>query len=230
VQVSRYELDAAEAVLGHSAARENGEGGETVMLRSPVTGNVLARLRESEGVVSAGTSLLELGDTRQLEVEVEVLSPDAVRIHPGGRVLFERWGGDEPLEGVVRTVEPRGFMKVSALGVEEQRVLVIADIASPPQEWQALGDGYRVEARFVVWESPDALVLPSSALFRRDGDWVVYRVEDGRARLTPVRIGHNNGLDAEVLDGLQAGDRVIVHPGDDVDDGARVEAYSQAED
>jgi HlyD family secretion protein len=225
VEVARHELEAAEAILRYSASLEDGAPAETVAVRAPVDGRILKRLQESAGVVPAGHPLLELGDTRRLEVEVEVLSRDAVRIEPGGRVLFERWGGADTLEGVVRTVEPAGFTKISALGVEEQRVLVIADIRSPPETWQRLGDGYRVEARFIVWEREDALTVPAGALFRREDGWAVFAVENGRARLRRVRIGQGSGLRTEVLDGLSAGDRVIVHPDDAIDDGSRVESY-----
>ncbi len=225
VQVARYDVDAATAVLEYSAAAGAGTPAETVRLRSPVAGVVLRRYRESEGVVESGAPLIELGDPAQLEVEVEVLSKDAVRIQPGGRVLFERWGGGDVLEGVVRTVEPRGFTKISALGVEEQRVLVIADFVSPPAAWERLGDAYRVEARFIVWSRDDALTLPASALFRRGGAWSVFSVEAGRAVLTPVRVGQNNGLTAEILGGLEEDDRVIVHPDDEIDDGVAVDAY-----
>jgi HlyD family secretion protein len=225
VEVARHDLEAALATLGHSAASEPGQPAETVTLRSPVTGRLLKRVRESAGVVAAGQPLLEVGDAHVLEVEVEVLSPDAVRIEPGGRVLFERWGGDEILEGVVRTVEPTGFTKVSALGVEEQRVLVIADIDSPPETWTRLGDGYRVEATFIVWEREDALTTPASALFRRDGGWAAFVVEGGRARLRAVRVGRSSGLLTEIIDGLSPGQTVIVHPEDSIADGARVEAF-----
>jgi len=225
VQVARYDLDAATAVLEYSAAAGTGAPAETVQLRSPVSGAVLKRYRESEGVVESGAPLVELGDPAELEIEVEVLSKDAVRIRPGGRVLFERWGGGDALEGVVRTIEPRGFTKISALGVEEQRVLVIADFVSPPEAWARLGDAYRVEARFIVWSKDDALTLPASALFRRDGAWSVFAVEGDEAVLTTVQVGQNNGLTAEILGGLSEGDRVIVHPDDEVSDGAAVEAY-----
>lgn len=227
VEVARFELEAALAALRHSGASNADAPSETVPVRSPVDGRVLKVLQESAGVVSAGQPLLEVGDPRRLEVEVEVLSRDAVRIEPGGRVLFERWGGNETLEGVVRTVEPTGFTKISALGVEEQRVLAIADISSPPEAWQRLGDGYRVEARFIVWERADALTVPASALFRRDDGWAVFVVEGDRARLRPVRLGAGSGLLSEVLEGLGEGDAVIVHPDDAVDDGVRVRRFGE---
>lgn len=225
IEVARHELEAALAALRYSGAGEGDAPIETVPVRSPASGRVLKVVQESAGVVAAGQPLLEVGDPGELEVEVEVLSRDAVRIEPAGRVLFERWGGDEVLEGVVRTVEPTGFTKVSALGVEEQRVLVIADIHSPPEAWRRLGDGYRVEAKFVVWEREDALTAPASALFRRDGGWAAFVVEDGRARQRAVTIGQGSGLFTEVLGGLAAGDLVIVHPDSAVDDGARVQPY-----
>ncbi len=223
VEVARYDLDAANTALEYSAAQAGGDPAETVVVRSPVPGSVLKLHTESEGVVAAGQPLIEIGDPSNLEVEVDVLSKDAVRIAPGTRVLLERWGGDEDLEAEVRTVEPTGFTKVSALGVEEQRVLVIADIVSPPERWQRLGDGYRVEAVFVVWSEPEVLMVPASALFREDGSWAVFVVRDGRATVTAVEVGQNNGLEAQILSGLEAGDTVIVHPDDEVTDGVSVE-------
>jgi HlyD family secretion protein len=225
VAVARHNLQAARARLEYSAATRTGEAAEQVSLRSPVDGRVLGLMRESAGVVSAGEALLAVGDPAALEVEVEVLSKDAVRIPPGGRVLLERWGGDGPLEGVVRSVEPAGFTKVSALGVEEQRVLVIADLASPPQDWARLGDGYRVEARFVVWRREDAVIVPSSALFRRDGGWAVFVAAGSRARLREVEVGRSDGLRAEILGGLEPGDRVVVHPDDELDDGVKIRPF-----
>jgi HlyD family secretion protein len=225
IEVARYELEAALAVLRYSTGAEGTASAETVTVRSPVEGRVLKVLQESAGVVSAGQPLLEVGDPRELEVEVEVLSRDAVRIEPGGRVLLERWGGETLLEGIVRTVEPMGFTKVSALGVEEQRVRVIADLASPAADWQRLGDGYRVEASFVVWERDDALTVPASALFRRDAGWRVFVVERGRARERAVTPGHSSGLLTEVSEGIAVGETVIVHPGDAVADGVRVRGF-----
>lgn len=222
VEVARHDLDAARTALAYSAAQERGETPERITLRSPVDGRVLTVHRESEGVVANGEALIDVGDAHALEVEVDVLSDDAVRIRPGMQVEFERWGGDEPLTGVVRVVEPAGFTKISALGVEEQRVLVIADITSPSEQWARLGDGYRVEAVFILWEEPDVLQIPSSALFRAGGDWYAFVFEDGRARRHKLEIGHRNGLQAQVLGGLKGGETVIVHPDDTLEDGARV--------
>ncbi len=224
VDVAQHELEAAETALAYSGAA-TGEGTqEMVAVSSPVDGRVLAVIRESEGVVDSGQSLIEIGDPAALEVEVDVLSADAVKIEPGARVEFHRWGGDEPLNGVVRVIEPTGFTKISALGVEEQRVLVISDIVSPRADWARLGDGYRVEAAFILWQDDDVLKTPSSALFRQGNDWAAYVVEDGRARLRRVDIGRRSGLEVQVLDGLAPDERVIVHPGDDVTDDVRVRA------
>lgn len=224
VDVAQHELEAAETALAYSGAA-TGEGPqEMVAVNSPVDGRVLAVIRESEGVVDSGQSLIEIGDPAALEVEVDVLSADAVKIEPGARVEFHRWGGEEPLNGVVRVVEPTGFTKISALGVEEQRVLVISDIVSPRADWARLGDGYRVEAAFILWQDDDVLKTPSSALFRQGNDWAAYVVEDGRARLRRVDIGRRSGLEVQVLDGLAPDERVIVHPGDDVTDDVRVRA------
>jgi len=225
IDVGRYELDAALALLRYTASGKPTEKLEAVPVRSPVTGRVLAIHQESAGVVAAGQPLLDVGDPAQLEVMVEVLSRDAVRISPGARVLFERWGGDGPLEGVVRTVEPTGFTKVSALGVEEQRVRVISDLSSAPEAWHRLGDGYRVEAKFIVWSTDDALTVPSSALFRRDGGWAAFVVAGGRAREKAVTPGHSSGLFTEVLGGLSDGETVVVHPGDAIEDGVRVRTF-----
>lgn len=227
VQVGRYDLEAARAALRYTASAEGGRPVGTVSLRSPVEGRVLKLHEESAGVVAAGQPLLEVGDPGDLEIESELLSKDAVRIEPGGRVMLERWGGETALEGIVRTVEPTGFTKISALGVEEQRVRVIVDISSPPEAWRRLGDGYRVEARFVVWERPDALTVPTSALFRHGGGHAVFVVDGGRARVRPVVPGHGSGLLTEIAAGLEAGETVVVHPGEAIADGVRVRRFRE---
>lgn len=219
---AQFELERARAALA-GAAHHPGTA-EVVAVRTPVDAAVLKVLRESEGPVQAGAALLELGDPASLEVEVEVLSSQAVKIRPGAKVLFDRWGGDVPLEGRVRVIEPTGFTKVSALGVEEQRVRVIADLASPREQWARVGDGYRVEARFVVWEGSDVLQIPASALFRHDHGWAVFVVDGGKARTRPVTIGQRTGLRVEVQSGVEAGERVIAHPDDKIADGRRVKA------
>ena len=222
VQVAQFEKNAAEAVLRYSAAEQTGDTPETVPINSPVKGSVLKIHHESEGVVNKGAPLLEIGDPLSLEVEVDVLSRDAVKIMSGTKVQFERWGGDDILEGTVRTIEPVGFTKVSALGVEEQRVLIIVDILSPQELWQRLGDGYRMETVFILWEGKDVLQVPSSALFRHDNEWAVFAVTDERAELRTVKIGQRSGISAEIIAGLEEGDRVVNHPGANVEDNSRV--------
>ena len=223
VQVANHEVQAAKSVLEYSADTK-GEPAVRVPVTSPITGKILKILRECEGPVRTGEPLLEVGDPAALEVEVDVLSADAVQIKPGMQVMFERWGGERPLQGVVRIVEPVGFTKFSALGVEEQRVLIISDFTSPAQEWQRLGDGYRVEAKFVVWREEKVLQVPASSLFRYREGWAVFVVDDQRARRREVEVGQRNGLVAQISVGLDEGDTVINHPSDEVEDGVRVES------
>jgi HlyD family secretion protein len=222
VKVAEREVEAARVALKDFAAENTATQAELVVVRAPTAGRVLKRFRESEGVVNAGEALVEVGSPRTLEVEVEALSSDAVRLSPGTRVLFERWGGDYPLEGVVRTVEPFGFTKISALGVEEQRVLVIVDFSSPREQWERLGDGYRVEAVFILWEGEDVLQVPASTLFRYQEGWAAFVIENGVARRRVVEVGHRSGLTAEILSGLAVGEQVIPHPSNDIEDGTEV--------
>ncbi|MBL8212065.1 MAG: HlyD family efflux transporter periplasmic adaptor subunit [Bryobacterales bacterium] len=216
---ARAEVEAARAALLRSAP--SGQG-QLVPVTAPSGGRVIRVIRESEGVVMPGDGLLEVGDARAIEVMVEVLSADAVKMTPGMRVVLERWGGEKPLEARVRVVEPGGFTKVSALGVEEQRVRVVADITSPEEEWQRLGDGYRVEASFVLWEGERVLQVPVNSLFRVNGGWAVFAVEGGVARRRAVQIGHRSGVAAEILSGLKEGDTVVAHPDETVEDGKAV--------
>jgi HlyD family secretion protein len=221
---AEHELELARSALRAPArATEDGlASGEAWDIRSPVAGRVLRVLQKSEASIAIGAGLLVLGDPRDLEVVIDVLSTDAVRIEPSAPVRIERWGGDKPLEGRVRRVEPSAFTKTSALGVEEQRTNVIIDIVSPQSEWGSLGDGYRVDARIVVYRSDDAVKVPTSALFR-DGDrWAVYVDSDGRARKRPVTLSRRTGLEAAVKTGLQPGERVVVFPGDAIGDGVRI--------
>jgi HlyD family secretion protein len=223
LQTAGHQLEQAEAALLHT---RGGGDGEPLSLTSPIDGVVLTRRRESEAVVAAGEPLLEVGDPSRLEIVADFLSSDAVRIAAGDPVHVEQWGGEARLEGTVRRVEPSGFTKVSALGVEEQRVNVIIDFVDPRDGWEKLGDGYRVEVLVVVWREDDVLQVPSSALFRSQDGWAVFTVdgENGaRARRTPVEVGHRNGLQGEVRSGLEAGDTVIVHPSDAISDGVKVE-------
>lgn len=222
VEVAKYELQAARTVLEYTFDPER-QPAERVPVRSPITGRILKIAHECEGPVRTGEPLLEVGDPSALEVEVDVLSADAVKIKPGMKVLFERWGGEQLLEGRVRNVEPVGFTKISALGVEEQRVLVISDFTSPVEEWQRLGDGYRVEAKFVIWQDDDVLQVPASSLFRYNNDWALFLVEDGRALRREVKVGQRTGLTAQILSGVEQGEKVINHPSDDVENGVRVD-------
>ena len=221
VEVARYELQAAKTVLEYTAA-SRGEPAERLPVVSPVTGRVLKVVRECEGPVRTGDMLLEIGDPTVLEVEVDVLSADAVKIKSGMKVLFDRWGGDAPLQGIVRIIEPVGFTKISALGVEEQRVLIISDLTSPTEEWQRVGDGYRVEARFILWHEDDVLQVPASSLFRYQQGWAVFVVENNHAKRREVNVGQRNGLVAQILEGVSEGEAVVNHPSDDVEEGRRV--------
>lgn len=225
VEIAKGELAAARAMLDYTAAStESADNHVSVQLPSPIDGRVLRVVHESEGVVAEGQPLLELGDPSALEVEIEVLSLHAVKLHAGMPVRFLRWGGEAALQGVVKLVEPTGFTKVSSLGVEEQRVRVICDISTDYEAWKALGDGYRVEAEFVLWEQDDVLQVPASALFRQGSEWAVFAVHNGRAVATAVELGARNGLAAQVISGLDDGDEVIIYPGDAVADGVRVRA------
>ncbi len=205
-----------------------GEGSEPsasrppVEVRAPISGRVLRISEESARVVAPGTPLLQLGDSTDLEVVIEVLSRDGASILPGARVELHHWGGDSPLEAQVRLVEPSAFTKVSALGVEEQRVNVIADLVSPPDQRPGLGDRFRVEARIVVWETPETLKVPSGALFRRGDDWAAFTIQDGRTVLQKVRAGRRGGTEVQILDGLGAGEEIVLYPGDRIREGVRV--------
>ena len=221
VDVARYELDAAKSVLEYNVGNSQ-QGTERVEVRAPITGKILKLAHECAGPIRTGDPLMEVGDPSALEIEVDVLSADAVKIKPGMKVLFDRWGGEQPLEGRVRIVEPVGFTKVSALGVEEQRVLIISDFTSPAEQWQRLGDGYRVEARFILWHEDDVLQVPASSLFRYNNGWAVFVVENNQAKRRVVKVGQRNGLTAQILEGVNEGDSVINHPGDDVEDSRSV--------
>jgi HlyD family secretion protein len=219
---ARSELERARTALDNYASVRQSAESHDLDVTSPVGGAVFRIHRESEGVVQAGEPLLDVGDAANIEVRVEVLSADAVRIRPAMAVLFKRWGRDEPLTGRVRRVEQAGFTKVSSLGVEEQRVLVIVDLTSPSDLWHALGDGYRLEAHFILWEGKDILQVPTSALFRSGQDWTVFVEENGRARRRTVAVGQRTGLAAELLSGLRENERVVAYPDDAVSDGTRI--------
>lgn len=211
-RVAEHELAMARAAIER---RGKSGAGEQLDVPAPVDGRVLRLIQESEGVVQAGAPLLELGDPRALEIVVDVLTSDAVRIQPGARVTIDRWGG-APLPARVRKVEPSAFTRVSALGVEEQRVNVVIDLDAHEE---ALGDGYRVEAHIVVWEAAEVVRVPASAVFRHEAGWAVYRVEGGIARLTTVEIGQRNGKQVEIRRGLEPPATLVLHPSDRIRDG-----------
>jgi len=216
---ARHQLEMAEARLMPASTAA---AGRPLAIRSPIDGVVLKRLRESEAVVPAGEPLLELGDPHGLEIVSDLLSTDAVKVKAGAPVLIEQWGGDHAIEARVRRVEPSGFMKVSALGVEEQRVNVVMDFQDPLEAWSALGDAYRVEVRIVVWEKDSVLRLPTSSLLRHGESWAVFAVSGSRATLRNVAVGRRNAAQAELLSGLEEGANVVLHPSDALEDGSRV--------
>jgi HlyD family secretion protein len=226
VSAAERRRHAAEHLLeqARAALKRSGEPGtyEAFPVTSPIDGRVLRVIQESEAVVSLGAPLLELGDTTDLEVIVDVLTTDAARIAAGNKVILDRWGGEAPLEGRVRRVEPSGFTKISALGVEEQRVWVVIDIASPRAQWTNLGDGYRVDARIIVDMIDQATVVPVGALFRRGEEWYVFIIESGRARLRQVEIAQRSGRSVAIENGLKAGDQVVVYPPASLTDGVAV--------
>ncbi|WP_440997345.1 efflux RND transporter periplasmic adaptor subunit [Arhodomonas sp. SL1] len=222
VEVARFELAAAEATLAVADGERAAPEQPSLPVRAAIEGTVVERFRCCEGPIAAGAPVLEIGDLSTLEVRFELLSPDAVRVRPGMSVVLERWGGDAVLDGEVLRVEPRGVEEVSALGVEERRVPVRVAIRSPKEAWEGLGDGYRVEGRFILWQGDDVLQVPTSALFREGDRWMAFVAEDGRARLRPVERGRQSGLRTQVLGGLSHGERVITHPGDRLSEGIRV--------
>ncbi len=225
VQAANFKAQAAQHDVEQNRATL-AAGSGTLRLVSPVSGQILRIPERSERVVQAGTPLLEIGDASRLEIVADLLSSDAVKVHPGDRVIVEGWGGDHPLQARVRVVEPSGFTKVSALGVEEQRVNVIADLLETPPPEQ-LGDGYRVEVRVVVWEGGNVLTVPASGLFQDNGRWWVFVAKGGRARRLPVVVGHRTPFEAEIDSGLVVGDLVVRHPSDQLSDGVRVSAAAR---
>lgn len=227
LQVGQFELQQARAALlqaeGGAAA-----AGQPFTILAPATGYVLNVFEESARIVVAGTPVMEVGDPTDLEAEIELLSTDAAGVRPGAEAMIERWGGPRPLRAHVELVEPAAFTKISALGVEEQRVKVRVSFDEGQPGREQLGDRYRVEARIVIWSSGDVLKVPTGALFRRGGDWVTFLITGSRVRWQKVETGHDNGLEAEVLGGLAAGQRVVVHPPDGLTPGAIVREGRQA--
>jgi HlyD family secretion protein len=194
-----------------------------VEIRAPVSGRVLRVFEENSRVVSPGLPLLEVGAPTDLEVVIEVLSRDGAAIPPGAKIEFEQWGGGEPLDGRVRLVEPSAFTKISALGVEEQRVNVIADFVTPPEKRSSLGDNFRVEASIIMWEAEHALKVPAGALFRQGQQWSAFAIANGRAQARNVRVGRSSGTETQILEGLREGEEVILYPGNRVSNGTRVQ-------
>ncbi|MDH5344229.1 MAG: HlyD family efflux transporter periplasmic adaptor subunit [Gammaproteobacteria bacterium] len=222
LQMRTFELDVARAQLVSPLETQGSSGAcECVPITAPVSGRILQIADRSERIVREGDVLMQIGNPRDLEIVVDYLSMDAVKIEAGQRVIIDNWGGETPLAGRVRLVEPFGFLKVSALGIEEQRVNVIIDFADD-EGWERLGHGYQVETRVVLWEADRALAVPLTALFRDGDEWAVFVEERGRAQLRHVVTGQQNGVIAEIGSGVEAGERVIAHPGDRVTDGARI--------
>jgi HlyD family secretion protein len=216
---AEHALDQARAALKRSGETE---GTEQFPVSAPIDGRVLKVIQESEGAVSLGAPLLELGDPADLEVVVDVLTTDAARIREGAKVLLERWGGPTPLQARVRRVEPSGFTKISALGVEEQRVWIVIDITSPRELWTALGDGYRVDVKIIVDQIEKAVVVPIGALFRRGDPWQVFVVDGGRARLRSVKVLRRSGRLAAIAEGLRPGESVVLYPPSALKEGSAV--------
>ncbi len=227
LQIRQFELDRAQAqLMSPTQTQERTADCACINVTAPVNGKVLTLLNPSARVVQAGEPLLEIGDPKDLEIVADYLSSDAVSITEGQRVIIDNWGGSEPLDGVVRRVEPYGFTKVSALGIDEQRVNVIIDLTSPEDTWEKLGHGYQVETQVVLWRRDDALTIPLTALFRDGDNWSVFLAAEGRAQLKHVQVGRRNGLVAEIVSGAQAGDRVVAHPSDRVVDGIKIRSRS----
>jgi HlyD family secretion protein len=220
VRAAEFEQAEAKAALisGTDAA-----SGRAVTVRAPIAGLVLRRIQESEAVVPVGAPLLEIGNLDDLEIVTDLLSTDAVRVKSGAAVLIERWGGEGTLMGKVQRIEPAGFMKISALGVEEQRVNVVIDFVDPRERRPSLGDAFRVEVRIVVWEKPDVLLVPTSSLFRTGGDWSAFVAQGNVVVKRTVKIGERNEQSAEVLEGLSAGDKVVAYPGETLKEGTRIQ-------
>ena len=214
---ARFAVEVARAGLVGISGGDSGH--KVISLHSPVAGRVLRVVEKSERVVLAGSPVIVIGDPGQIEIVTDVLTTDAVNIKPGAPAFLEGWGGDHPLRARVRLVEPAGFTKISALGVEEKRANVIADFVDPPE---GLGDGYRVETRIVIWEAADVVKIPGSATFRGRDGWSVFVIDNGRARRRVVQIGHRNQIEAEVLGGIATGDQVILHPSNQLREGVRV--------
>jgi HlyD family secretion protein len=229
VEAAKHRANAADAETKRAEAglislgSERNQRSKAVPIRAPVDGRILRILEKSEKVVTAGSPIVVLSNTNKIEIVADLLSTDAMKVEPGAAVSVENWGGTKPLRARIRTVEPYGFTKVSALGIEEQRVNVIADFIDAPAN---LGDGYRVDVRIVIWESADVLKVPASALFRVGENWAVFVIEGGLARSRRVEVDHRNALDAEIKSGLQEGEQVVLHPSNDIKEGVSLKPRS----
>lgn len=220
VNVAEFEIRAAKSAL---QAFQTSGGQEQISIGAPVGGRLLKIHQQSEGTVQAGMPILEIGDPYSLEIKVDVLSTDAVQVEQGTNVRIKRWGSDRTLNGTVRVVEPAGYTRISALGVEEQRVPVIVDILSSHEEWKRLGDGYRVVTEFIIWKDDEVLQVPSSSLFRTAGkQWALFVVDNGTARLRNVETGQQSGLRTQIISGLETGESVITHPDERIEDEVKV--------
>lgn len=219
-RVANYEVEMARAALGHMSTKKKGRE-DQLEVPAPVDGRVLKVMQKSEGVVQLGAPLIEVGDPTALEIVVDVLTSDAVLIKRGATVTVDRWGG-AALDARVRLVEPSAFTRLSALGVEEQRVNVVIDLVAKRDQWKTLGDGYRIEAHIVVWQSDKVVQVPASAVFRHGEGWAVYRVDSKLAKLQPVTIGQRNGREVQIKEGLDPSAKVIAHPSDSIKDGVEV--------
>jgi HlyD family secretion protein len=222
LQVRNYELEVARAQLvSPLQTQDSREACDCIPITAPVSGRILQITDRSERVVREGDVLMQIGDPKDLEIVVDYLSMDAVRIEAGQRVIIDNWGGEKPLDGRVRLVEPFGFLKISALGIEEQRVNVIIDFTGE-DGWERLGHGYQVETRVVLWEAGEVLAVPLTALFRDREQWALFVAENGRATLRQVEVGQKNGVLAEIRQGVATGEQVVLHPSDRVSDGTRI--------
>lgn len=221
-RIAQFQLETAEAAVVRQKAGAGQDDGLRVEVRAPIEGTVLRVFQESAGLIAAGAPLIELGDRAAMEIVIELLSTDAVAVRPDARVLIDRWGREEVLEARVRLIEPSGYTKISALGIEEQRVNVVADFTGPREAWSALGDGYRVHARIVIFENPDALKVPLAALFRHGDGWAVFGISGDKASLRKVEVGRRSLTEAEIVSGLAEGDKILVHPSEKVADGTAV--------
>jgi len=219
VQVAEHEVEGANSAV---QAFQMPGGREQLDVRSPVSGRILKINDKSESSMQMGAPVLEIGDPGSIEIKVDLLSTDAVAVEKGTRVRIKRWGSDTILDGIVKVVEPSGYTRYSALGVEEQRVPVIVDLLSPRDQWNTLGDGFRVVAEFIIWQGREVLQVPSSALFRVGDAWALFVVSNGKANLRKVQAGHQSGLQTEITGGIKEGERVMTHPDERIEDGVRV--------